>query len=70
MFMFLFTSKSGNEKNLGWGKMSYLHGIQRLSVLQPAVRGLGLGTGLAFPHQRVVDGLLDVLRLLGQMRSS
>ena len=42
-------------------------GVQSLSVLQPAVGGLGLGAGLALPDQGVVDGPLGVLGLLDQI---
>lgn len=56
--------KSGDVKN----PASYLHVVQGLAVLQPAIRGFGFGIGFAFPHQRVVDGRLHILGPLGQLR--
>ena len=49
-------------------RSSYLHGVQRLPVLHPAVGGLGLSAGLALPDQGVVDGPLGILGLLNQVR--
>lgn len=48
----------------------YLHMVQRLSILQPAVRGFGLGICFTFPHQSVINGRLDILRPLSQLRCS
>lgn len=48
----------------------YLHMVQRLSILQPAVRGFGLGICFTFPHQSVINGRLDILRSLSQLRCS
>ena len=52
------------------GDVSYLCGLQVLPVLHPPIGGLGLPSRLALPHQRVVDGLLDVLGFLNEMRLS
>lgn len=49
---------------------THLHRVQRLAVFQPSVWGLWLGTGLALPHQGVIDWLLSILRLLDQVRGS
>lgn len=50
--------------------MYHLQLIQGLSIFQPAVWGFGFRVGFAFPHQSVINGLLNILRLLSQLRRS
>lgn len=66
-----FMCLCSNVRNLSLGRNPfYLHGVQRLSILQPAVRGFWFATGLAFPHQSLINGLLYILRLFSKVRCS
>jgi len=61
LFFFFFKSLVTVLKPQRW---TYLSGLQVLSILHPPVRGFGFPCGLAFPHQRVIYGLLHILGLL------
>lgn len=49
---------------------SHLRRLQVLSVFHPPEGRFGLPGGFTLPHHRVIDELLDVLRLLDEMRRS